>query len=83
MIGLLRRLAGEFEAADAISRTHIKMALDLLTDDDDDETDIQGWDKLSETLFKAGDSVNSEAAYTLRLFRAQRIGLGDTSRDGS
>jgi tetratricopeptide (TPR) repeat protein len=63
-LGLYYKLAGEREKAHALFKDRISLAKSLL-EDEDAENDWQGWDNLSQTLFKDGDIENGRAAVSM------------------
>lgn len=64
LLGRLYRLMGDEEKARECLRDHIKVSLDLLSDDDP-ENDWQGYRKLAETLKSFNDDANALAAWSL------------------
>jgi tetratricopeptide (TPR) repeat protein len=60
----LYRAFGEPEKGRQFFKDHLKLGLDLLTDDDP-ENDWEGYRKISETLSRAGDNINALAAQAL------------------
>ncbi|KAI9833813.1 MAG: hypothetical protein M1826_006336 [Phylliscum demangeonii] len=58
------RIQGRLEEARARLRSEVIRALDILTDDDE-ENDAEGFVRLSFTLYRFGDDVNAAAAWHL------------------
>jgi tetratricopeptide (TPR) repeat protein len=63
-LGLYYKLAGEPEKAHALFKDRIALAMTLLEDEDADN-DWQGWESLTQTLFKDGDIENGRAAASM------------------
>ena len=60
-LGLLYQLFGREQEARQLFRDHVKLGLDLLTDDDE-ENDWQGYERLFDVLVKANDDRGATAA---------------------
>ena len=61
ILALLYNMFGREEEARSIFREHIRLGVDLLTDSDP-SNDWQGYNKLGEALFRAGDEQGAVAA---------------------
>ena len=64
VLGKLYQLMGEKEQAKECFKTHIKLGVDLLTDEDP-ENDWQGFTKLANVLGTASDDDHATTAYSL------------------
>lgn len=60
----LYRAFGEPEKARPLFKDHLKLGIDLLIDDDE-ENDWEGYGKMFETLCRAGDNINALSAQAL------------------
>ena len=63
-LAALYRVFEQPEKSRRLLKEHLRLSLDLLTDDDL-ENDWQGYLKLADTLARASDNTNALAAYTL------------------
>ncbi|KAI9756718.1 MAG: hypothetical protein M4579_003719 [Chaenotheca gracillima] len=63
LLGLYYRLTGKIDEARDCFKTHIKLGLDLLSDDDP-TNDFRGYIQLAEVLIYDGDDVNALAAWS-------------------
>ncbi|KAI9680348.1 MAG: hypothetical protein M1829_001234 [Trizodia sp. TS-e1964] len=64
VLGAWYRLKGREQDARACFKEHVALALDILTDDDEDN-DIDGWYWLASVLIAAGEDKNANAALSV------------------